>query len=320
MAEKVLSQAEINALFSAMSEGQVDVESDTGHYADISPYDLSSRRIKLLEEFDVLEEVHDKFAGFLRNILASTLRVGAEADFISTEMMKFGEFLNEFSKPTSFHIYSMEPLPGTGLLVIVDNLVFSLIDCMFGGTGKPISRSGDFTLIEQRLMTRLAADILRGLEKAWERVHSVRIVVKGNVTNPEFVHQLAPNDLVMVVGFSVTGNEFSGNIYLCLPYLTIEPIKEKLSYKNLRAESGEPRGANIKELLADANVTVSVELGKTRRTVNDILGLKAGDVILLDTGPQDNVPVSVEKIPKFLGTPGIVKGKRAVRISSVRHV
>ncbi len=321
MSEKVLSQDEIDALFSAMSEGQIDTEPEESVQDEISPYDLASRKVKLLEQFDVLEEVHDKFAGLLRSTLSSRLRVGVEADFISTEMIKFGEFIKNFSKPTNFNIFNMDPLTGSALLVIADQLVFSLIDCVFGGSGKPVTRSRDFTMIEQRIMRRISMEILKSLEKSWEIVHSVRVLLTKTESNPDFIHLFAPNDLVMVVGFSVSGNEFSGNIFLCIPYIMIEPIKDKLSYTNLRvSESGSMRNSGMKDVLNETRVTITVELGRATQTIGDILGLRTGDVISLGSGPRDPVSVKVEKVPKYRGIPGVVKGNRAVRISTVKTV
>jgi len=105
---------------------------------------------------------------------------------------------------------------------------------------------------------------------------------------------------------------------LCVPYLLLEPIREKLSYKNLRdAELGNDWIKQLKELLNETEVTVAAELGRASHTVRDILNLRRGDVIVLNTGPQDPVPVMVEKVPKFLGIAGVVAGNRAVQINSL---
>jgi len=105
---------------------------------------------------------------------------------------------------------------------------------------------------------------------------------------------------------------------LCVPYLLLEPIRKKLSYKNLRdAELGNTWTEQSTVLLNETEVTIAAELGRTSHTIRNLLDLNRGDVVMLNTGPQDLIPVMVEKIPKFLGNAGVVAGNRAVQINSI---
>lgn len=318
MSEKVLSQDEIEALFSAMSDGQIDSDAEETESKDITPYDLASQKVRWLENFDLLNEIHDRFAGLLKTVLTSKLRTHVEVDFISNEVYKYSDFIKDFPKPTAFLIFSMEPLSGAAMLVMTDNLVFSMIDCLFGGSGTGLEQTRDFTLIEQRIIRKLSVDILNNLEKAWEDVYGIRILIRKTETNPEFIRLYTPENLMMAAGFSVVGNEFSGNIYLCIPYFMLEPIKHRLSSISLqKSEAGLKQNEHLKESLKDSPVSVSVELGKSDQKIGDILNLKVGDVIWLNNGPHDPVAVLIEKILKFQGTPGVMNEKRAVQISSI---
>jgi flagellar motor switch protein FliM len=227
MSDQILSQEEIDALLTSVDKGEVDLEVDKKEEA--GSYDLTSQSIMLHDQFYALEEVYDKFADLLHNLLSSSLRKSAEVKLVSTEMVKFRKFLEGFSNPTSFNIFNMEPLIGSSLLAIEPELVFFLIDCMFGGNGKPIAQVREFTLIEQRMMRKFAVEVLDSLEKALDVVCSVKISLRKIETKPEFVHMVGPNDLVIAVVFSVKADEFSGDIHLCIPYLMLEPIKDKLS-------------------------------------------------------------------------------------------
>ena len=190
---------------------------------------------------------------------------------------------------------------------------------MFGGTGKGgIKKEREFTLLEQRVMRKFAGDVLKDLEKAWELVHPMAISIGKSETKQQFVRLVSPSDLVIVVMTSVTLDEFSANMLLCVPYLLLEPIRKKLSYKNLRdAELGNTWKEQLKTLLGESEVTLAAELGKTSHTIRSILDLNKGDVVMLNSGPQDPISVMVEKIPKFLGIAGVVAGNRAVRINSL---
>lgn len=324
MGQQILSQEEVDALLSSMASGEVEFESPeevqtTGALADLPVYDLTAQNIMMREQFDVLDEVHDRFINSLRNRIGSILGVSIEIELVSTEMVKFGEFMEGLSGQTSFHIFRMEPLIGSALLAIEGSLVFFLIECMFGGTGKgSIKQERDFTLLEQRVMRKFAGDVLKDLENAWELVQSMRMSIVKSETKQQFIRLVPPSDLVIVVMTTLSSDEFSANMLLCVPYMLLEPIREKLSYKNLRdAELGNDWIEQLKVLLNESEVTIAAELGRASHTVRNILDFNRGDVIMLNTGPQDPVPVMVEKVPKFLGIAGVVAGNRAVQISNL---
>ncbi|MFO7985582.1 MAG: flagellar motor switch protein FliM [Desulfatiglandaceae bacterium] len=324
MADQVLSQEEVDALLSSMKAGDVDLtvsEEETAEIPEeqLQVYDLTSQNIMMREQFDVLDEVFDRFINAFRNSLGSSFRAPIESSLASTEMVKFGDFLEGLPNPSSFHTFRMEPLVGSALLALEPNLVFFLIDCMFGGSGKSMAyQERDFTLIEQRVMRKFAGEILKDLEKSWNFVKALRITLGKSETKQQFVRLVAPGDLVIAVAFSVSLEEVSGNLWLCIPYLMLDPIKEKLSYRNLReAELENAWNEQLQKLLNDTEVSLSVELGKSLWRVGDVLNLKAGDVIRLDTGPQTSLPVMVEKIPKLQGVPGVVAGNRAVQITEL---
>jgi flagellar motor switch protein FliM len=316
MADQILSQEEIDALLNAMGSGEVDIAEEKMDIKSLAkPYDLTSQSIMLRDQFDALDEVYDKFVSLLINDLTSALQRGIEVKIISKEVVKFGEFIKAFSNPTGFNIYNMEPMIGSALIAIEPNLVFSLIDCMFGGNGKPLQKIREFTQIESRMLRRFSLDIMQNLEKAWEVVYPIKIKIKKTETKPEFVNLVNPNDLLIIVVFSINGTEFTGNIHIATPYLMLEPIKDKLSSSYLREKDrSHSFGAQLRNLLKATDVQLVAELGRTNCTIKDILTFDIEDVIRLGAGPQDAVLLTVQNVPKFYGTAGIVKGCRAVQI------
>jgi flagellar motor switch protein FliM len=120
---------------------------------------------------------------------------------------------------------------------------------------------------------------------------------------------------MMIIVFTIKGQEFSGNFHLAIPYLILDPIKEKFSPKYLREKDrGHTWGAQLQKLLKDTHVTIIAELGRTTQTVRDLLNLQVEDVIKLKTGPEDLISISVDQVPKYKGYPGIIKGNRAVEV------
>jgi flagellar motor switch protein FliM len=274
----------------------------------------------LRDQFHALEEVYDRLARLLGTSFSALLQRSIEVEFVSTEMVKYIECISAFSNPTSFTIFTMDPLIGSAMLAIEPRLVYSLIDCMFGGDGKPTELMREFTLIEQRMMRRFANEVLAGLQKAWKIVDSITATLKKTEIKPDFVHLASPNDLIVVIIFGVKGQEFSSNFHICIPYLMLEPIKDKLSSKYLREKDMEHNWSKqLQMLLQDTPVTLTAELGVTTRSVRDLLDLQIDDILQLNTGPEDLVTLAVDHIPKFYGFPGIIKGNRAVEIAALEQ-
>ncbi len=318
MSNQILTQDEIDALLSAMDRGDVDVEQGPSKEVEAAPYNLTSQDVILRDQFSALEEVYDKFLRTVQNTLLSTMQRTITIDFVSTEMVKYQEFISAFSSPTSFNLFSMKPLIGKALLCIESNLVFSLIDCMFGGDGKPSTQIRDFTQIEQRMIKKFALDLLVRFEQSWSAIYPVQIDLKKIETKPEFVQLVPPNDVMLIIVFALKGQEFSGNFHLALPYLMLEPIKEKLSPKYLRDQDLKNTWSpQLKNLLKDTFVTIIAELGRTQQTVRELINLQVEDVISLKAGPEDLISISVDQVPKYLGYPGIIKGNRAVEIAKL---
>ena len=188
---------------------------------------------------------------------------------------------------------------------------------MFGGTGKPLTTDREFSVIDKRMMERVVIDILEALENAWKSFHPVRPRLKHTETRPEFVHLVTPDDFIITNCFEINGGEFKGQFHLCLAYLMLEPIKEKLSAAYLsKKDADQSWRLQLQRLLRETDVMVIAELGRTDCAIRDLLDLKVNDVLKLDTGPEDFIRVNIENVDKFSGHPGILKGNRAVQITT----
>ena len=319
MADQILSQEEIDALLTAMDSGEIDVAEEKQEVAvEVRAYDLTAQNIMQRGQFDALEEVYDKFVNLFQGSLSSLFQRTLSVKAISRETVKFGEFIKAFSNPTGFIIFGMEPLIGSALMAFEPNLVFSLIDCMFGGEGKPMEKIREFTMIERRMLQRMAMAVLKDLETAWDAAYRVRLTMRKIETKPEFVYLVNPSDQLIIVVFAISTESFSGNIHLCLPYLMLEPIKDQLSSSYLREKDrASSFGEEIRQLLGRTKVNIVAELGRIVYSVQDILNFEVDDIIRLNTGPQNNAIVNIERVSKYLGMPGVVKGSKALQITEV---
>jgi len=320
MAEQILSQEEIDALLTSMEKGDVEVESEEDGKKKagdtVEAYDLTLKSLMSEERFYALEEVFDRFKMFAQNTLSTFYQKTIEVKYISSEMVKYEDFMSALSSPTIINIFTMDPLIGSCLFVVEPNLVFTLIENMFGGEGNTEFEVRDFTSIEKKMMATFALNIFKDFELAWEIVTPTKLMLKGTETKPEYVRIAAPYDVMLNCAFSVSLNEIDGNVYFCLPCIMLEPIRDKLTSAYMIGKEIENAWRpQLQELLKDAQVTVTGELGKSACTVENLLSLEKGDVMLLDKGPHDPLTINVEGVIKYYGFPGVIKGNRAVQIT-----
>jgi len=315
MPDQVLTQEEIDALLGAIRKGEVSLEEERPPKEGVKPYDLTSQSLSLRAQYGALEEVYDRFVIGLSNSLSIFLQQDVEVNVISREIIKFSEVLKGLTFPSYMDIFAMEPLFGLAIFVTEPQLLFSFLDVMFGGKGKPLDKIRSFTSLELNSLKKITNMILSNWENAWAEINPLKIVHKKTEIKPEFIHMIDPSDFVISVVFSVDAKEYSGMINLCIPYLMLEPIKEKLSYTYLRKKEVEA-GWNeaLRQLLSEVTVELVAELGNITLSLDRVMKLKENDIIRLDKGPDDPIPLKVQGVPKYWVMPGTFKGNKAVKV------
>ena len=157
---------------------------------------------------------------------------------------------------------------------------------------------------------------LENMEESWRPVHDVSMELVRSEINPQFAAIVPPSDVVVVITFEVELETAIGSLTICLPYATIEPIRSKLhaSFQTERLEVDHAWVARLKERLMETPVELKVRFGDTHITGNQLLQLRIGDVILLDTDTDDLLEITVAGVSKFWGICGTVKGSKAFQI------
>lgn len=261
------------------------------------------------------------FSRLFRNSLSSLLRKSADVSTLSTETLKFGDFVKSLPVPSSLHVFRMEPLRGYCLLVVESKLVFAFVDTFFGGTGSSkVKITGrDFSSIEIRMTKSVVTQGLEDMEKAWEAVHPVNINYVRSEVNPQFAAIVPPSDVVIVILFDIEFEAFSGNITVCLPYPTLEPIipKLKAAFQSEEMEVDQDWLSQLQNQMLTAEIEIVAELGKTPLTTAELLKLKVGDTLMLGNDISDPLTLKVQDIPKFKGFPGVSRGCKAIQITEV---
>ena len=114
--------------------------------------------------------------------------------------------------------------------------------------------------------------------------------------------------------FTLEVGETSGSVHFCIPYSTLEPIRDVL-YSTIQGDSVEPdrRWVNLlKAQIQSAEVDLVAELGTAPATVEQLLSLKPGDFVELHLDPM--IQAKVDGVPVFDCHYGTSAGKYAIKI------
>ena len=319
----VLSQEEVDSLLKGVSSGEIETETEEEAPSEgVTPYDFTKQEQMLRGRMPALGVVNERFAANFRTNLSSMLRKAVDVETEPVDMVKFEDFRLSLPVPTSLHIFRIDPLVGQSMVVFDGRLVFSLIECYFGGKGTEHARieGRDFTAIENAMIRKIVRACLEDLAGAWERVYTVKMTYLRSEVNPEFASIVLPGDLVIVIRCNIDIEGVGGHMSLCIPYSTIEPIRERF-YGGLQDL---PKGTRkwqkrMEDRIKTIPVDIVVELGSTEITAERMLGLQVGDVVQLKQFISDPLVGRVHGIPKFLGCPGTQKTNKALKIEKLCH-
>jgi len=308
--EKILSQDEVDALLKGLSDGDIEAPQESAPtQEDIRPFDLTNQDRIVRGRMPTLDIINDRFAKIHRIWLSGALRRMLDINVCQAEMIKFGEFIRTLPVPTSLHILKMDPLRGHVLFMIESRLIFNLVDCFFGGTGKGSYKieGRDFTSIEYRVINKVVKQALQDLDQAWQPISAVSFGFVRSEVNPQFATIIPPTDVVIVVRFELEMDRMMGRMALVLPYSTIEPIRSKLyaSFQSDQLEVDAEWIVRLKRLLHDVPVELCVELGNTSLKGSELMNMEIGDIIMLDSDVNMPLWAKVEGVPKLRVTPGI---------------
>ncbi len=316
----ILTQEEVDALLRGISGGEIETAAEEqGDPSEIAIYDLASQERIIRGRMPTLEMTNEKFARMFRTTLSSTLRKVVNITTLSTDMIKFGEFLKTLPVPTSLHLFKMDPMRGSAIIILESKIIFSLVDIIFGGAGTSFFKveGREFTAIENNLIKRVVLSALADLEKAWKALIDLNVTYQRSEINPQFMQVVPPTDVVIIVNFEIEMEYTSGVMSLCIPYANLEPIREKLQagYQSEQLEVDRAWSQRFKDCLMLSKVDVLAEMGHTQLTCRELINLRKGDVIRLDKYTTDSFDIYVEGVAKYKGYPGNYKGNHAVQIA-----
>ena len=316
MTQQVLSQDEVDALLQGITGDSPAFETAPAEAGGVRGHDLANREGIVRERMPTMEIVNERFARNVRSGLFDLIRKNAEVSIGGVKVQKYSSFLREIVVPTNFNIVGVRPLRGSGLIICEPSVVFAVIDALFGGAGKFHTRieGRDFSATEQRIIARLVEVICTEYKKAWQGIYPLELDYQRSEMQPQFANVATPGELVVATSFTFDIGDTSGAVHLCIPYATLEPIRELL-YSSPQGDAEQPdrRWLELmKQQIQSADVDLVAELAQAPATVEQLLSFKPGDFIELDL--RKAIVAKIAGVPVFECQYGTSNGKYALKI------
>ncbi len=263
-----------------------------------------------------LQLLHDKFCSNVSSSLSAYLRAITEVTLLSVEQTSYNEFLLSLSDPTCYNAITIKPLTGMAAFEMNLDMAFPLIDRLLGGTGNTPKLTRNITDIEKLLIQGVIKVILGNLNEVWAPVTSVDFHLHASETRPQLLQIAAANEIVILIILEVRIGDVRGNMHLCIPFAALEPIEANFE-QDIGVRRKGNQVADLKQIVKALNRTtipVTAELTGTAVTVRELLSLKAGDVLRLDSKLAESLSVHVAGSPRFESQPLINDSQKAVRV------
>jgi len=319
MNQQILSQDEVDALLQGITGESQKLEQEEAPSGGVRDYNLASQERIVRGRMPTMEIINERFARNVRIGLFNFIRKSPEISIGPIKVQKYSAFLREIVVPTNFNIVSVRPLRGSGLIVCDPTLVFAVIDALFGGAGKYHTRieGRDFSPTEQRIIMRLVEVVTAEYKKAWVGIYPLELDYQRSEMQPQFANIATPSEIVVATSFTLEIGDTTGTIHFCIPYSTLEPIRDVL-YSTIQGDSNEPdrRWVNLlKQQIQSAEVDLVAELATAPATVEQLLSFKPGDFIELDLQP--GIQAKVAGVPIIECHYGTSNGRYALKVDQL---
>lgn len=324
-----LSQDELDAMLATSDIGRGETMSDTSQKLSSKtpkkgsqqPFDPASQARIVRERLHTLEVINERFARQFRMNLFNLLRRNADITVESVRYQRFSDFAEATPSPSNINMISMKPLRGSALIVFPHALVSLIVENLFGGDGRFMTRNEarEFTGTEQRIITRVLNLAMDAYQESWRAVHPLDIsFIRSEMQSKFATITSSPSEIVVTTTFHLEVGQLESNFSICMPYAMVEPLREKLT--NLRADLGGNRNdqvwrERISHEVQQSHVELIADFVELPLRLPQVMSLKPGDVLPIDL--PETVLVTVNGLPMLECEFGSTDENRALKVKRV---
>lgn len=308
---RILNQDEIDSLLG------FDNDSNSGSVSGIHAIVNSS--MVSYERLPMLEVVFDRLVRLMSTSLRNFTSDNVEISLDNITSIRFGDYLNSIPLPALLSVIKAEEWDNMALLTVDSSLIYSVVDVLLGGrrsSGTMRVEGRPYTTIERNLIERMIGIILNDMSAAFDPLSPVTFRFERLETNPRFATIARPANAAVLVKLRIDMEDRGGWLDVCLPYATLEPVREIL----LQMFMGEKFGRDsiwenhLASELWLTDVPINAVLSEVIMPLNDVLNWKIGTRLELPVTPESSVDLCCGEVALFSGKMGQKRNNIAIQI------
>ncbi|GAA0709674.1 FliM/FliN family flagellar motor switch protein [Paraclostridium ghonii] len=233
------------------------------------------------------------------------------------EQTNYEEFMNMIPNDSVIIEHSIQPLV-QGLIYQIDkSIALTFVDLILGGDGVFSDYKRELTEVDRELISYIGSKFLTKMHIFEGCEHRE---VSNIYTNVGSSKKYPVSESVLISHMKMMdGNKEVGKMTFCNPYSCMEPVLEQLEPKRLFKSKNieydfEFTNAIYNKICGTSAEMIAV-LGKTEISVEELLDIKLGDIITLDTKIDGDIDLHVGGSKSFKCKPGLIKNKRGIIIT-----
>lgn len=315
--DDLLSQEEIDALLGGVSGEEAGQAPGGAGEAQIRPYDPATQHRVIRERLQALDIINERFARHFRMALFNLIRRSADITVDAVRYQSYSDFSRNVPVPTNINIIAMKPLKGSALIVFPPSLVFIVVDNLFGGDGRFVTRSEgrEFTNTEQRIIQRMLQLAIDAYSESWKSVYPLEISYLRSEMQSKFANITnSPNEIVVNTSFNIEVGNLSSHFQICMPFSMIEPLRDLLA-NPLNDGTQDPEnvwGRRMAGEIRQSEVELVADFASIPSRIAHVMALKVGDILPLEL--PETVFAHVDGVPVMECEYGSQQEQHALRV------
>jgi flagellar motor switch protein FliM len=318
MAE-VLSQKEIDLLLNKVKSGD-EPRLPENLDSEITPYDFRLPNRISKNQLRTITNIHEAFAESFASFLVSKLQTVVNIQVTAVDQIYYSEYILSVSTPGCLFTFDIENTDIKGIFELSNELAITFVDRLLGGNGNGVKQSNVITPIEQNVLYVVVERIMKDLNKSWLSVDDLNFKIDRFEADIDFAQITSQSESILLISFEVKIGEVAYLMNLAFATFSFDPILTKLSSqrsavaRNIKAKSDLNKDI-ITSQLAHVLLPLKVRFGTSKISMQELMELNEGDILMLENKISDENEVMVGSKPMFLGRSGIVNKHKAIKIS-----
>ncbi|MCD6727166.1 MAG: FliM/FliN family flagellar motor switch protein [Solirubrobacteraceae bacterium] len=317
MSSGVLDTEQIAALVEAARKGELPA--DVGGAAARRPPRLRKVNFERPTKFTPDQErrfdrLMEAFCRTASTRLSAELRTPVELELIASTQLTWSATQAQVPDGSVCAIIAVTPIDTHMLMTAELPFVLCALESLLGAPPQPVPRERGLTEIDWALGRRLFSSLLHQLSIIWQDVAGVQLEVASMESSLENVQVAALSEPTLTLTVEARIGGTSSTLSLHVPYAAIAHVGGAFSQRDGAVEP-EPGAVDaVDAALRAVQITMRAEVAGTLMTVERLLALEPGDVVILDRLAADGVTIFADAFAVHRAKPGRSGARRAVQI------